>query len=190
LDPNAGLIFIAESVYQVNPTTANRGIVGTYTLGGYYDSRQFAGDFVHPAHSANGGLYAIVDQTVYRAEPYVGEKSSKRGLSIFCSCAAAPSDRNLVSLYLDVGFNYLGLLPCRQNDIFGVAASYTKLGDDVVRNSSVIHSGHETIIEASYRIQLNEHLYLQPDIQYILHPGAFGDHSNAFVSGLRFDIAF
>ena len=190
LNPNTGLIFIAESVYQVNPTTANRGIVGTYTLGGYYDSRQFAGDFVHPAHTANGGLYAIVDQIVYRAEPYVNEKSSKRGLSIFCSCAAAPSDRNLVSLYLDVGFNYLGLLPCRENDIFGAAASYTKLGDDVVRNSSVIHSGHETVIEASYRIQLNEHLYLQPDIQYILHPGAFGDHSNAFVSGLRFDIAF
>src|SRR5258708_12292933 len=161
-NPNTGLIFIAEGVYQVNPTTANRGLVGAYTLGGYYDSRQFAGDFVHPAHTANGGLYAIVDQIVYRAEPYVNEKSSKRGLSIFCSCAAAPSDRNLVSLYLDVGFNYLGLLPCRENDIFGAAPSYTKLGDEVVRNSTVIHSPHDTLLHPSYPLPLQRHLSLQP----------------------------
>jgi porin len=190
LNPNAGLIFITEGVYQVAPTKANRGIVGSYTLGGYYDSRQYTGDFVHPAHAANGGLYAIVDQIVYRAEPYIDEKSSNRGLSVFSSCAVAPSDRNLVSLYLDIGCNYLGLLPCRASDIFGVAASYTKFGTDVVRNDSVVHSGHETVIEASYRIQLNEHLYLQPDVQYILYPGGFGAHPNAFVSGLRFDVTF
>ncbi len=135
-------------------------------------------------------MYAIVDQIVYHPEPYVDEKTSKRGLSIFSSCAAAPSDRNLVSLYLDVGCNYLGLLPSRENDIFGVAASYTKLGDAVVGSGSVVHSGHETVIEASYRIQLNEHLYLQPDMQYILHTGGFGAHSSAFVSGLRFDVTF
>jgi hypothetical protein len=70
----------------------------------------------------------------------VDEKSSKRGLSIFSSCAAAPSDRNLVSLYLAVGCNYVGLLPCRENDIFGVAASYTKVGDAVVGSGSVVHS--------------------------------------------------
>jgi porin len=190
LNPNAGLIFIAEGVYQVKPVQANRGMVGTYTLGGYYDSRQFAGDFVHPTHSANGGLYAIIDQVIYRAEPYVDEKSGKRGLSVFTSCAVAPSDRNPVSLYLDIGCNYLGLLPCRADDIFGVAASYTKISGDVINSGSVVHSGHETVIEGSYRLQLNHHLYLQPDIQYIFHPGAFGDHSNAFVSGLRFDVTF
>jgi porin len=190
LNPDAGLIVIAEGVYQINPTKANRGLVGTYTLGGYYDSRQYTGDFAHPGHSANGGLYAIVDQIVYRAEPYIDEKSSKRGLSIFSSCAVAPSDRNFVSLYLDAGCNYLGLVPCRDNDIVGLAVSYTKIGDDVVRNGSVVHSGHETVIEASYRIQLNDHLYLQPDVQCILHPGAFGEHPNALVSGLRFDFTF
>ena len=125
-NPNTGLIFIAEGVYQVNPTTANRGLVGAYTLGGYYDSRQYSGDFVHPAHSANGGLYAIVDQIVYRAEPYFDEKSSKRGLSTFLSCAVAPADRNLVSLYLDAGCDYVGLVPCRENDIVGLAVGYIR----------------------------------------------------------------
>jgi porin len=190
LNPNAGLILIAEGVYQTNPTPANRGFVGTYTLGGYYDSRQFTGDFVHRAHSANGGLYAIADQIVYRAEPYVDEKSSNRGLSIFSSCAAAPGDRNPVSFYLDGGCNYIGLVPGRDDDISGLAVSYTKIGNDVVRNGAVVHSGHETVIEASYRIQLNDHLYLQPDLQCILHPGAFGEHPNTLVGGLRFDFTF
>jgi carbohydrate-selective porin OprB len=189
-NPNTGLIFIAEGVYQVNPTTANRGLVGAYTLGGYYDSRQYTGDLVRPAHGANGGLYAIVDQIVYRAEPYVDEKSSKRGLSTFLSCAVAPSDRNLVSLYRDAGCNYVGLVPCRENDIVGLAVGYIKIGDEMIRKASMVHSGHEAVIEASYRIQINDHLYLQPDVQCILHPGAFGEHPNALVSGLRFDITF
>jgi porin len=190
LNPNAGLIVIAEGVYQVKPTSANRGIVGTYTLGGYYDSRQYIGDFVHPAHGANGGLYAIADQIVYRAEPYVDENSSNRGLSLFTSCTVAPGDRNLVSFYLDGGFDCIGLVPGRDNDIAGVAVSYTKIGDDVVTNGSAVHSGHETVIEASYRIQLNNNLYLQPDVQCILHPGAFGEHPNTLVGGLRFDFTF
>ena len=186
----SGMIFIAESVYHVNPTKANRGMVGTYTIGGYYDSRQYTGEFVHPVHAANGGLYAIIDQIVYRARPYVDEKSSKQGLSIFTSCSAAPNDRNLVSLYVDAGCNYLGLLPGRENDIAGVAVSYTKLSDEVVQNGRTIHSGHETIIEASYKIRLNQHLYVQPDVQCIFYPGGFGAHPNAFVSGLRFDFTF
>ena len=190
LNPNAGLILIAEGVCQTKPTPTNGGIVGTYTLGGYYDSRQFSGDFVHRAHSANGGLYAIGDQVVYRPEPYIGEKSSIRGLSIFSSCAVAPGDRNLVSFYLDGGLNYIGLVPGRDNDVSGLAVSYTKIGNDVVRNGAVVHSGHETLIEASYRIQLTDHFYLQPDVQCILHPGAFGEHPNTLVGGLRFDFTF
>jgi porin len=190
LNPTAGVIFIAEGVYQVNPTKANRGIVGTYTIGGYYDSRQFSGDFVHPVHASNGGLYAIIDQVVYRAQPYLDEKSSKQGLSIFTSSGVAPSDRNVVSLYVDCGCNYLGLVPGRENDITGLAVSYTKLSDELVQNGRPIHSGHETVIEASYKLQLNEHLYLQPDLQYIFYPGGFGAQPNALVSGLRFDFTF
>ena len=190
LNPSAGLILIAEGVYQVNPTPANRGLVGAYTVGGYYDSRQYTGDFVHPTHGTNGGAYAIVDQIVYRAEPYVDEKSSKRGLSIFSSCGVAPGDRNLVSLYADAGCNYVGLIPTRDNDIAGIAVSYTKIGNDVVTNGQAIRSGHETVIEGDYRIQINDHLYLQPVLQCILHPGAFGEHPNAVVSGMRFDFTF
>jgi porin len=189
LNPTAGLIFVAEGVYQVNPTRENRGTVGTYTIGGYYDSRQYSGDFVHPVHASNGGLYAIIDQVVYRAQPYIDEKSSKQGLSIFTSCGVAPRDRNVVSLYVDCGCNYLGLVPGRENDILGVAVSYTKLSDELVENRT-IHSGHETVIEASYKLQLNDHLYLQPDAQYIFYPGGFGAHPNAWVSGLRFDFTF
>ena len=190
LNPAAGVIFVAEAVYQVNPTKENRGIVGAYTIGGYYDSRQYSGSFVHPVHASNGGLYAIIDQVVYRAQPYVDEKSGKQGLSIFTSCGAAPSDRNVVSLYVDCGCNYLGLLPCRESDTAGVAVSYTKLCDELVENGRPIHSGHETVIEGSYKLQVNDHLYLQPDVQYIFYPGGFGAHPNALVSGLRFDFTF
>jgi porin len=190
LNPSAGLILIAEGVYQVAPTPANCGLVGTYTLGGYYDSRPYTGQFVHPGHHANGGLYGIIDQVVYREAPLVDEKSSNQGLSIFTSCSIAPRDRNLVSFYLDGGCNYLGLFPTRDNDVIGIAISYTKLTDDFVQGGKVIHSGHETVIEASYKFQLNQHFFLQPDLQLILHPGAVGAYPNTLVTGLRFDLTF
>jgi porin len=190
LSPNAGMIFIAEGNYRINPTTANHGMSGSYTLGGYYDSRKFTESFVHPTHSSNGGLYAIADQVVYRPAPYVDETSNSRNLSIFVSCAVAPADRNLVSLYVDGGFDYRGLLPGRENDDFGIAISYTKLSQDVIHNAKVVRSGHETVIEATYRLRLTDHVFLQPDLQYILYPGGFGEHPNALVTGLRFDVIF
>jgi porin len=190
LNPAGGLILIAEGVYQINPTPANHGFTGAYTLGGYYDSRPYSGEFIHPTHHANGGFYAIIDQVVYREAPFVDPKSSNQGLSVFARCSIAPADRNLVAFYLDGGCNYLGLLPTRDSDVAGIAVSYTKLSDNIIDHGRIVHSGHETVVEASYKFQLNESVFLQPDLQLIFRPGALGAYPNAFVTGLRFDVTF
>jgi porin len=105
---------------------------------------------------------------------------------VFARCSIAPSDRNLVAFYLDGGCNYLGLLPTRDNDVAGIAVSYTKLSDNIIDHGRIVHSGHETVVEASYKFRLNESVFLQPDLQLIFHPGALDAYPNAFVTGLRF----
>jgi porin len=189
LNPSSGVIMIAEGGYQVTPSADNGGKQESYTLGVYYDSRPFTGSFVDPTHNSNGGVYAIVDRLFFRNKPYVGQ-SDTDGLGGFCSCAFAPGDRNEVSFYADCGINYNGPFPGRDQDVFGLALSYTKIGRDYIVNQVPVHSGHETVLEATYQIQLTRNISLQPDLQYIFDPGAFRHQSNAIVAGVRYDWNF
>ncbi len=94
---------------------------------------------LEPNHHSNGGFYAIVDRQLSRRESYLNAQSKKTGLGAFSSFSLAPSDRNQVSFYADCGINYQGLFPGRDNDVFGLALSYTKISeDDLVNGVPVI----------------------------------------------------
>jgi porin len=190
LNPGAGLIVIAEAGYQITPASENGGREQRYTLGAYYDSRRFTGSFVDSTHSSNGGIYLIIDRLLYRKTPYVDGQADRTGLGGFCSVAVAPPGRNQVSFYADCGLNYNGLLPGRDNDVFGVALSYTKIGSDYLVNDVPVHSGHETVLEATYQIQVTNYFSIQPDFQYIFDPGAFQHRPNAIVAGVRYGVRF
>jgi porin len=189
-NPSAGVIVLAEGGYQVNPSRDNGGRQESFTLGAYYDSHRYTGQFVDPTHSANGGFYAIVDGLLFRRTAYVNEQSSSSGLGGFASVAFAPATGNEVSLYADCGVNYNGLLPGRERDVLGLALSYAKISSDYLVNSVPVHSGHETVLEATYRMQITDHIYIQPDFQYIFDPGAFRHRPNAVVAGVRYDLTF
>ncbi|HEY0790938.1 MAG TPA: carbohydrate porin [Chthoniobacterales bacterium] len=190
LSPGSGVLVIAEGGWQVVPSSDNGGRDETYTLGAYYDSRRFNGGFVHPAHAGNGGFYAIADRLLYRPTPYVNAQSKLTGLGGFASIAAAPADRNEVSFYADTGLNYNGVFPGRDHDVFGLAVSYTRISRDYLIDRRPIHSGHEAVLEGTYRVQVTDHLYIQPDIQYIFDPGAFRHLPNTLAAGVRFDLTF
>ncbi|MBV8142608.1 MAG: carbohydrate porin [Verrucomicrobia bacterium] len=190
LNPSAGVIVLSEAAYQITPSVENGGKEESYIIGGYYDSRRFTANFLEPTHASNGGLYAIADRILYRKTPYVNEQSSFSGLGGFTSMGVAPADRNLISFYADCGINYNGLFPARDNDVFGIALSYAKISRDYLVNNVPVHSGHETVLEATYRFQVNERVYIQPDFQYIFDPGAFRHLPNAFVAGVRYDLTF
>ena len=93
--------------------------------------------------------------------------------------------------YFDTGFNYKGLIPGRAGDIAGIGLSYTKLSPDLRDEDGLpLETHHETILEATYKIQLKEWLTLQPDVQYIFNPGASEKADNALVAGVRFNVCF
>jgi porin len=190
LSPSADVIAIAEAGYQINPSPENGGKQENYTIGAYYDSRRFTGSFIDPKHHGNGGLYAIVDRLLYRSSAYVNGQSTFGRLGGFASFAFAPASGNQVSFYADCGLNYIGLFPGRQNDVLGLALSYTKISSDFLVDNTPVHSGHETVLEADYRLQLTDRIFIQPDFQYIFDPGAFRHRPNAVVAGVRYDLTF
>ena len=49
---------------------------------------------------------------------------------------------------------------------------------------------HETTVELTYRAQVTPWLAVQPDVQYVINPGADPALKNALVVGLRLEAAW
>jgi porin len=181
-----GVIVLAEAGYAINSGADSKRLEGSYKVGGWYDSSHQETPQIIGQHSGDSGFYAIIDQMLYR-----NSGADPGSLSAFVRVSGAPQeDKNLVPFYIDGGFNLVGPFPSRNHDIFGMALGYTQLSSHFVPVNVPIRSGHETVFETSYKLQLGGHLFLQPDIQYILNPGGFPHLDNALVMALRFDITY
>jgi porin len=188
VNPGAGEIFLLETGYAVNASPDAKGLTGTYTIGAWFDSSLETSPGLQGAHNSDYCLYLMIDQMIYRNS---SENSGLKDLGAFFRLSGAPrQDRNLVPFYFDAGFNLIGLIPSREKDVYGIALGYTKLSDELMVDGIKVHSAHETVLETTYKIQVNDHFYVQPDLQYILDPGAFRHLSNALVAGVRFDLTF
>jgi porin len=139
-------------------------------------------------HHGNWGLYAILDQQLYRL-PGGGPDS---GVSVFARVSASPSDRSLVSLYADGGIVFRGLIPGRPNDAFGASMIYAQFSNGVRgfdRDLAQLAGGgivrdYEANLEFTYRAEIVPGWTVQPNLQFIWHPG--GDASrDATVIGAR-----
>ena len=91
----------------------------------------------------------------------------------------------------DFGFTYSGLLPGRNSDLFGIAFSITRFGDEFL--DSISGAGGpagktERILEITYQIPVSPWMTLQPDLQVIFDP--LDGESDAVAIGLRFQAAF
>ena len=211
-----GTFLIAEASYLPDQSINAWGLPGAYKFGiWYHTSTHFADQrfdsiglsLANPNstgipldHAGDRGIYGVIDQMIYR-EP----GGDDQGLSGFVRAGGAPNDRNLVSFYGDAGLVYKGLLPGRSEDKIGIAVAYARIGGNAQQLDAdtalygnfyyPIRDG-ETMIESMYQAQLAPWWTLQPDLQYIIRPGAGvlnPDGSlrpNAWVVGLRSSLNF
>lgn len=178
---NDGALWVAE----VNHVAAGdaRFALGAwgYTVG---SERLFAQT---DTSDRNRGAYAFIDAPLRHES---GDDT--QGLNGFMRVGAARESVNQTGRYLGAGLVYTGLLPGRDADQLGLAVAVAFNGDTFKRarrSEGLPVDGSETAIELSYRMQLNDWLRLQPDIQYIIDTGALGELKNALVLGVRFEVA-
>jgi porin len=174
-------LLLVEADYSYNK---DGPLPGTIKLGGWYDF----GKFDDQRLDVNGGLqgvtgldplqhdgtyalYGVIDQFVYRLP---GEGDA-RGIAVFARVIGSPSDRNQIDAYFDTGVVFVGMIPRRPDDVFGVGFAYTGISDDASafdRDSglSVIRN-RETLLEVSYTAEIVPGWTLQPDFQYIWNTG-------------------
>jgi len=135
-------------------------------------------DTTHAAHG-NGGVYAIADGKLYSEDA-----QSDRGLNGWIRTGFANDAINLVAFYLGGGIVYTGIGE-RDNDQLGFALARAQLGNDARHLSPIPLARAETVFEATYNLVLGENLAIQPDLQYVLSPGADKSLRNALVAGVR-----
>lgn len=212
-----GAFLIGELQYSLNSSETDTGLPGTYKVGAWYNSNSFPDQrfgsdglsLANPVsngmpllHRGDWGLYALVDQMIYRVP---GTKD--QGLGLFGRIMAAPGDRNQIGFYVNAGASYKGAIPGRPDDTAGVGVIYSRVSNTAsnLDVDTAAFSGAprrirdaETVLEVTYQAQITPWWTLQPDFQYVFKPaGGIPDPSrpsevigDAAVLGLRATITF
>jgi porin len=161
-------------------------VLGSYKLGGFYHNGKFPA-LTDPAQTYRGnrGVYLSADHLVWR-EKAEGEE----GLGAFLQTGGAPGNQNLVNFYLSSGLSYRGLLPKRNGDELGFGLVHSALNDAWVAAGESGRYSARTLIEVNYKAQLGRYFSVQPDVQYIIHPGAVRTAHNALIGMVRCTLAY
>jgi porin len=212
-------LLLGQVQYAWNNKKGDPNLTGQIKLGGwrhlgaFADQRYASNGVSQAAPTSSGdplqlsgdiGGWAVFEQQLYRV-PH----SDDRGIGIFGRISGAPADRNLIDLYADAGLEFIGLADTRPDDKFGIAAGYAHISrraqqlDSDYRlfvNPTWPQRSFEALLTAVYQYQIRDGWTLQPNFQYIIHPGggatnpsgAFAGQplKNAAVLGLRTTLKF
>jgi porin len=196
VDSSSGALIFSEVGFLLNQSPNDRGLQGTYKVGSFTHTHNFnswssqQNNVLLGTNLDSGGtdygLYGVMDQQLF----YDGEKT----ISAFCRVASAPSNVNVISWYVDGGFNFQGFIPTRRYDTAGLAVSRSifsnQYSDFQVNANGTNAYGAETVLEATYKYQLSPWWTIQPDLQYIFTPSGQDGSKDAMVVGLRTTVAF
>lgn len=210
---------IGEVQFLWNAKKGDPGLAGKFKIGGW---RNF-GDFSDQRLSTSGlsladpasggtpatlngdfGIYSVFEQKLYR----VGQDVD-RGIGIFLRAIYSPPDRNIVDVYADAGVEFTGLSDQRPKDKFGIAAAYARVSPwardldfdfrQLAGPAWPVRSS-ESLLTAVYQYEIRGGWTLQPNFQYIIHPGGGATNplqpgagrvlANAAVFGLRTVVKF
>lgn len=195
LNANSGMLVMSEVGFLLNQDPNDKGLQGNYSIGSFVDTGNFT-TFESQANFSNGtgllrsagtdfGIYGVVDQQIY--------SQGSKIMTIFTRCGGAPPNINFVDYYVDGGFNFTGFIPGRVNDVAGLSIARSRVSPDY--SASQVAQGNppstaETVLEATYKVQLAPWWSVQPDVQYIVTPSGVQGSKNAIVLGLRTIVAF
>lgn len=182
LNPEDGVLTIAETGYQWNQATGDEDLPGSATFGGYYDSSDYEElDDPDQERDGNYGFYLLLDQMVHRE----GGPGSEQGLTPWLAFTYAPLERvNTIPFSAAGGLVYEGLFPARDDDLTALGVYYGAFSDKLEDQT------FETVVEVNHRFQLAPWLYATPDFQYVIRPDGSDDIDDAAVLGGEIGIDF
>jgi len=174
LQTDDGILYIGEIEFS----TLLKDKPGSYKLGYYSHNHKVQNDNEENIITENNiGFYLVADQLIYK------HNNREGGIGIFTQIGLSNPSVNNHFGYFGFGLHYCGISDNRCGDEIGLGIAHSWFKESA--------SGYETAIELSYKAELSEHIFFQPDLQYIINPaGTEKNLDNAFVGILRFGISF
>jgi porin len=134
--------------------------------------------------SSMGG-YALIERPLARWGDRRLDGFARLGL-------AEPKTEEIAAAY-SAGLVLSGRLLGFDDEALGVAFTTAQTGRPHRRARAALGAPvdkHETALELTYRAQVTPWLTVQPDVQYVINPGADTALKNALVAGLRFELSW
>jgi porin len=148
------------------------GLQGSYAVG-------VGGQTGHLQNFEDGGesdgaqvFYASIDQTLYDAQRVSGEAHFELGAFLRVS-VPVQSDRAVIDWQINCGLELRQAVPGRPADSTGLGFAYFNFGREYLRSvqsGGVRVENSEALLELTYRTAVTRWLWLQPDLQYFIHP--------------------
>ena len=135
----------------------------------------------------NSGFYVLAERTLYH-----GTRNPDSHVDGFIRYGRANADFNQFSSYFQTGLVFSSMVPGRGEDLFAVSYSTARTGDKhrlAASNAGAEATSHESVWEATYRAHMTPWLSVQPNIQYVINPGADAQIKNSTVLGVRFEMS-
>ena len=177
LNKNNGLFYVGElHLKDLIPRKP-----GTYKVGMFHHSGEF-NSLINPTDKQKGssGIYLIADQLVFTESA-----ENNQGLGTMFQVGYSPTNSSINDFYMAYGLNYKGLFPKRESDVMGLAVAHASINNSLRENNAEKYEKCETAIEFTYKYKAFNSLTIQPNIQYIIHPGMNSNYDNAFVGMVR-----
>lgn len=113
------------------------------------------------------GIYLVLDQALRPA----ASAAPARGPGLFLQYGRADPQVSEVTDHAGAGLQWRGPLAARPEDSAGAMASYVAFSD---APQAGFTDDYELALELFYAARINRWLVLQPDLQYLVHPGGRG----------------
>ena len=111
------LFAIGEIAYQPNSLPGDRGLIGNYKAGFWYDNSRFSDFNTGEFERGNWGFYTLFDQVLVR----FGEQRSYRGFGVAGSFLVSP-DQSISQMpyFFTAALVTRGIFPSRPVDLIGL----------------------------------------------------------------------
>lgn len=195
-DDGDGTLRVAEVGYIPKMIYANPGAelppTDKYALGYWSYTARFedlvdvddAGDPV--MRKGDSGFYMLAEKILY-----LGERPGSH-VDGFVRYGRANADVHPISSYFQTGLVFTGMLPRREEDQFALSFSVAQTSDkyrQATSNAGGLATRNEAVWEVTYRAPVTPWLIVQPNLQYVVHPGADAQIDDATVLGIRFEMS-
>jgi len=173
--------YVAEGGYSW-PGGADWGS-GRCALGLWHHTADFA-TWGGGNHNGTRGLYAVLDQRLWREHPE--DIEDRQGIGLVAMLGFTDGEVAVVKDHVLVGATWSGPFPDRDYDCCGLLL--TRAGTSRATGSPF--TADETALELFYKVQLTPAMSVKPDFQYVIGPGGDSNADPVLVAMLRFEVNF